>query len=329
MILSEKWFSSLKKAENMPNIVYHYCSMNSFLAILESSSLRLSNVTKSNDPTEITNVIPVLKDVITIILRENNWKLPEPDRFEDETISALVDRFFEELSKNFYAICFSERKDLLSQWVRYADNANGVALGFNTRHFVRLQLETNLQYIFHKVIYDQEVLAESIRGTLQDEISRKWSANDSLYNVNLIENAITNMVITILQFSVLFKDDFFSEENEWRLVYNPLGRIRRLGYASAYHDRLFETDQYRHEESGFTRSAYQFAVKGNSISSYVDLSFEIIRDALLQEIVIGPKSMLKPNDKDLQLLLATHGYRISNLPTEGRLVLSKLNRPFQ
>lgn len=108
-----------------------------------------------------------------------------------------------------------------------------------------------------------------------------------------------------------------------------MGRIRRLGYTSAYHDRLIETNEYRHEQSGFSRTGYQFIVKGNGISSYVDLNFKSIRDALIQEIIIGPKSSLNPDDKDLQLFLAFHGYRISKLAIEGKLILSKSDRPFQ
>lgn len=266
MLLSEKLFTTREKALEMPNIVYHYCSMTSFLAILETSSLRLSNITKSNDPTEITNVIPVLKDVTKNVLTDYNSLISTPYQFRDDTISTLVDRFFEDLSKNFYAICFSEKRDLLSQWDRYADNGKGVALGFNTRHFVKLQVETRSQYIFGKIIYDQNALANSIESFLRNEIVGKWKSCDDIHNVNLIENVINNLVCTILQFSVLFKDSFFSEETEWRLVYNPLGRIRRLGYASAYHDRLMETNQYRLEQSGFIRNPYQFLVKGSSTS---------------------------------------------------------------
>lgn len=329
MLLSEELFSSHEKAVKMPSIVYHYCSMAAFLSILETNSLRLSNITKSNDPTEITNVIPVLKEVTKDVLTDYNKQMSPQFRFADSTISALVDRFFEDLSKNYYVICFSEKRDLLSQWDRYADNAKGIAIGFNTRHFVKLQIETGSQYIFGKIIYDQSVLVKSIEHFLRYEIDRKWKPCNDLHNMNLIENVTTNLVCTILQFSVLFKDEFFLEENEWRLVYNPLGRIRRLGYASAYHDRLLETAQYRNEKSGFTRTGYQFMVKGNSISSYVDLNFESIRDALIQEIIIGPKSSLKPDDKDLQLFLASHGYRISKLAIEGKLILSKSDRPFQ
>lgn len=68
MLLSEELFSSHEKAVAMPSVVYHYCSMASFLSILKTNSLRLSNITKSNDPTEITNVIPVLKEVTKDVL---------------------------------------------------------------------------------------------------------------------------------------------------------------------------------------------------------------------------------------------------------------------
>lgn len=119
------------------------------------------------------------------------------------------------------------------------------------------------------------------------------------------------------------------EKNEWRLAYNPLGRIRRLGYAAAYYDRLIDTDQYQYEKNRFIQSKYKFIVKKGSLSSYVELNFENIRNGLIQEIVIGVKSQLNSDDKDLQLFLTIHGYEISKLPIEGKLIVSKSDNPLQ
>lgn len=333
MFLQEELFSSYEKAVEMPKTVYHYCSLESFLSILQTSSLRLSNIGKSNDPTEIINIVPVLKDVTKEIITEYNKLLSDSYRFTTETTSDLVDRFFEDLSINFYVICFSEDGNLLSQWDRYADNAKGVAIGFNTRHFVKLQIESGLKFVFGKIIYDQNSLANTIEHFLRQQIDSNWVVGNEIHNVNLIENVTTNLVCTILQFAVLYKDSFFSEENEWRLVYNPLGRIRRLGYSEAYQDRLLETDQYkdqnRQKKSDFVRKGYHFLTKNNTISSYVDLDFHFVRDSLIQEIIIGPKSALMPNDKDLQLFLTLHGYKLSHLITEGKLVISKSDKPFR
>lgn len=326
---NERLFSSHEKAISMPNTVYHYCSMDALLSILQTSSLRLSNITKSNDPTEITNVIPVLKEVTETVIANYNKKISLQYRFADDAVSTLIDRFFEDIYNNFYVICFSEKKDLLSQWDRYADSAKGVAIGFNTRHFVKLQVESSSQYIFGKIVYLQTFLAQYIEEFLHRQIDRDWRTGDDSYNVNLIENVTTNLACTMLQYAILFKNEFFSEESEWRLVYNPLGRIRRLGYAAAYHDRMIETNQYQYEKSAFKRSEYRFTMKRGRLSSYVDLNFESIRNALIQEIIIGPKATLNPDDKDLQMLLAFHGYKWSCLPIEGKVVISKSDKPFQ
>lgn len=326
----EELFTNAVKAHEMPKVVYHYCSMNAFLSIIESSSLRLSNITKSNDSTEITNVIPTLKEVTESVLIFYNLQLQEQFRFSSDVITALIDKFFDDISQNYYVICFSEKRDLLSQWARYADNANGVAIGFNTRGFVKLQVESKSKFIFGKIIYDASVLKDSVETFLHKQIDEAWRPNDDSYNVNIIENAIINMICTVLQYSVFFKDYHFSEESEWRLVYNPMGRIRRLGYVAAYHDRLIDTDQYRHEESGFERKEYQFRVyNGNHLTSFVNLDYSSIKDVLIQEILIGPKSPLKPDDKDLQMLLALHGYRQSFVPIEGNVAVSKSSAPIQ
>ena len=36
------------------NIVYHYCNLNTFYSIILNKTLRLSDITKSNDQLEIT-----------------------------------------------------------------------------------------------------------------------------------------------------------------------------------------------------------------------------------------------------------------------------------
>ena len=59
---------------------------------------------------------------------------------------------------NFYVISFSETRDLLSQRDRYADNGKGIAIGFNARNFVKLQVETGSRYILGKIVYEQELL---------------------------------------------------------------------------------------------------------------------------------------------------------------------------
>lgn len=38
--------------------VYHYCSLDTFFAIFSNSTIRLSNISKSNDTEEITYLFP-------------------------------------------------------------------------------------------------------------------------------------------------------------------------------------------------------------------------------------------------------------------------------
>ena len=41
-----------------PKTVYHYCSLETFFAIFSNSTIRLSNISKSNDSEEITYLLP-------------------------------------------------------------------------------------------------------------------------------------------------------------------------------------------------------------------------------------------------------------------------------
>lgn len=44
-------------------IVYHFCNINTFYSIISNQTLRLSDITKSNDQLEITWAISIIRKV--------------------------------------------------------------------------------------------------------------------------------------------------------------------------------------------------------------------------------------------------------------------------
>ena len=47
------------------NIVYHYCNLNTFYSIISNKTLRLSDITKSNDQLEITWANSIIRKVFS------------------------------------------------------------------------------------------------------------------------------------------------------------------------------------------------------------------------------------------------------------------------
>lgn len=64
-------------AKNRPDIVYHYCSLDTFYKIISNATIRLSNVIKTNDREEMVYILPYLP-----VLGQKDAGVPEgePER---------------------------------------------------------------------------------------------------------------------------------------------------------------------------------------------------------------------------------------------------------
>jgi len=45
----------------IPRVIYHYCSLETFKAIIEDKTLRLSDITRSNDSEETRYIVNIIK----------------------------------------------------------------------------------------------------------------------------------------------------------------------------------------------------------------------------------------------------------------------------
>lgn len=115
-------------------LTYHYCSLETACAIISNASLRLCDITKSNDSAEITyGYAAALDSLKRIGLISGSGPTLE---FADHWIELLRPEYQtllrEALSRHLlppnrlcYAVCLSERADQLSQWRAYGDDGRG------------------------------------------------------------------------------------------------------------------------------------------------------------------------------------------------------------
>lgn len=288
-----------------PKIVYHYCSLETFFAIFSNSTIRLSNISKSNDSEEITYLLPKMKKFCTGLFNYYNDMFPEQYRLQTDFINNTFDSKFNETSLNFYVICFSEEPDLLSQWRGYANDACGVSIGFSTESFYPLARSVRSGYNFSQVRYSLDDLYYQIEKYTTEKIEKSFNGNpqnDSLSLLNIVDTTIS----MILYNSILYKNPNFNEEKEWRLVYNPFGNIRRIMDKMSYYDRMSEMFNKSIEKGGFVRTPMTFHISNDKIVSHIDLTFESIKNSFIKEIIIGSKANI--NDLDLELFLLSNGY---------------------
>jgi hypothetical protein len=216
----------------MPTVdkLFHYCSTESFLKLVQGRKLWLSALKLSNDTMEGRLVTKTV------------MRLAERDRLDLDAQHGLsesllfIERFFEGLG-----FCLSEEDDLLSQWRGYADNAQGVAIGFSRTYLEKLATSTRTEpspgFSLHKVEYETQRHEEMVEATYRELktltdtgvfkkrgysiILDTRSPEEVAADDKKIELAHRDMLVKLLEFlSPLYemKSRAFREEKEWRLV---------------------------------------------------------------------------------------------------------------
>ena len=128
----------------MEEVLYHYTSLEVLQSILEEKTIRLSDITKSNDSSEITLIKEYILDVFCQAYRAektNVFRKNVDQKLWDSVVRKMIDKWFDlqKCKYSYYVLCFSSERDLLSQWRGYANDAQGVAIGFD-----RKALETTM-----------------------------------------------------------------------------------------------------------------------------------------------------------------------------------------
>lgn len=269
------------------NMVYHYCKLDTFLKIIQNKTIRLSDVEKSNDYTERVFFENKVHEKLVEVIKQN-WpeelvkkmlKIEELCRKEINTSNVL------------YAACFSEEKDMLSQWRGYADDGAGVSIGFS-KEILSAVNDVEYGLTFRKICYDEKKQEKFVRdyvGVILQTMNKK---NLFASFAEVYENRIEEIGC--------MKSPGFVEEKEWRLckAMTPELRIDREG---------------TFKDFGISK-VHEQCIR-NQIVTYIDLSFEKIFNSVIGEVVIGPKA--KVSEVDIRRSLYMNGF------TENKIKISK------
>ncbi len=257
--------SSLCPATPVPDRLYHYLSMDALTSVLGSGCLWISDAAFTNDGFEGGWL-----DFMTKLFLETT-KDPSFSKHGGfyEVGCMLADCRL--LKRPFYIACFSEVGDLLSQWRAYADDGRGVSIGFDLPLF-ELPVGLTFNQVFHqtslgctidRVLYEEQEQLETIRRTASflEQIARTKGLWGPYYEA--IRDTGRDC---FLYLSTLFKHPGFSEEREWRIIYDGVSDRASNGIGR---DRLYRT-------------------RGNEQVGYFRFNLQHCPMAI-REIVLGPK----------------------------------------
>lgn len=305
-------------------IVYHYCSVETFLAIIANKCLRLSDLNKTNDYMEKKWTLKLIDSVLLECLKEYkiDVDIKEPYWYEEGVNSHLeyfkktMGDFFSE-SKPVLITCFSKAKDLLSQWRAYGEDGNGVAIGFDLDILEKL-CTSKLPITIDDVSYDQEDQKSIIDYAIKCSIEYMMDGvigNDKV-SADIVKEYFDEEFETLCEVlpdhlevsSCFIKNPAFKEEKEVRIVYQPDLSISELLDDSCKSECFSQSKRTKN----FIIRPVKFNANRKKIVAYADLDFSYyIKKGLISEIVIGPKSNI--SEADANYLLLANGYSIKEL----------------
>ncbi len=313
----------LRRSNNM-DLLYHYASNQKGVGILKSKSIRLSDICKSNDYRELTLFFPDIFDAIFRSFKESPFEFKYEGKHGKEAMISLLDITEQMIGHAFdcgdfsnFVLCFSEKSDLLSQWRGYANDGQGISIGFSKDNLEKITNEDNSVLRLEKVIYiSEEKRQQLIREKAAEVIEtlkglRKWIVDEMTHDDlskdtdSLLGFNFHSMIEYILIESLKYKPIGFEEEKEWRLF------LRDHAYKSPElvlgDERKIIGPKYFSETISFLRNNIEFNITDNDICPYIPLKFSEIGDEIIKEIWIGPKSKICKGD--MELFLAQHNYQ--------------------
>lgn len=198
----------------IPDILYHYCSSDSFYGIITSKEIWLSNSIYSNDPNENK----ISQDILTqISLGKKNKQVCD---FAKQVLNfefKLIDNVAS------YVLCLSTRKEDLNQWRIYGDYGYGFTLGFRPKYFIDNNYWTPLKHYGELPKMDKIYIAECI---YDNNIQKQLIISLIKEIINLSTKSQEDKVFLTKQYlqfySSIFKHKSYADEHEWRLICFPI-----------------------------------------------------------------------------------------------------------
>jgi hypothetical protein len=188
-------------------LLYHYTSLDAAVSIITSGRLWASDVRYLNDPTEQVYA----HRLITEVIDEESRRLRGPAKKEIMRLPKLLSEALRSFEVFFTS--FSEKGDLLSQWVGYTPSGRGLSLAFRGT-----SLRTLKGFALFKVLYAPPRQREAVRSLVRiyrDGFVRALRAKDNA----LVSGLWTGLGMLLQNCMLSFKDPAYASEVEWRLLY--------------------------------------------------------------------------------------------------------------
>lgn len=262
-------------------ISYHYCSLETFLAIIGNRSIRLSDINTMNDYSEMHWAYARFIEAVNLVYNEY-----EKDFFDylDQHISQA------QLHTLTLLACFSTDGDVLSQWRAYADNGAGVAIGFDSAKLPNLSVRCGM------VTYDPAIQVQYFRDLFAATFPL-WKNDKSKKARKLLDEFLVLKAFDMC----LMKSPAFAEEKEVRVARAIVVDYDKDGW------HLSDAGGSGKDKISAQKQPIKYRSKGAGIVAHIDLPIAGIGSDFIKRIVIGPRS--ENNGNEVSMVLNANGFR--------------------
>lgn len=281
IIIREQQIEKRIREHNYEEKLYHYTSFASLIGILSNKEIWLGNTVNMNDKSEIVDFIGKLHVAVL------------DDVYPDKIAGCNI--FFEELYNRLkreypFAFCFSRLNDNAAQWERYADDARGVCIEFNTSAFMNLVFYSGA--LFNEVFYQYDIKQHAHYKILKDYFN-----TGVLNGLNNEKEEMDNL----LGCAYMHKHESFCTEFEIRLT--------------NLWNRKIENSEFAFEMiNGKLKKVLKVSLEKLCLAENIDF------EDLIDGIVIGPRS--EQNEQELKEYIEYLGYKkLSNKITKSQCPL--------
>lgn len=221
---NESWLNLHTQSNDKDYLeLYHYTNYEGLLGIIQNRSLFATHYSALNDPQEIIHGRKLILSEVMECLSGAKGNLK---RYYEQ-IKRYMEASFRHVYANPFITCFCENGDLLSQWRGYGSTGTGYSLGFQfhattKRISIPEDINTKSKPAFlRKVIYKDEQKRKLVKDYLahiQEAVEKDLELDPSRQKIapNVLGQAAGDLLIDMI---MSFKDEAFSEENEWRLIH--------------------------------------------------------------------------------------------------------------
>ncbi len=262
--LLKEFTEEVEAKKPLPPILYHYTNRAGLAGIIESGKMRLSDIFRQNDPSELKHGLCI---ALNVLKSEITAERPEVKEFAKRFTRFCLHGGIEE-SAHYFICCFSGDSDDLGQWRAYANNGQGFALGFDTSSLKGGFENENGALIGQNstfpITYNdlelkriQTALAKMIVPLIS--LPRKISIESGSLNDNMKKLSIAHSM-NVIPSVMYFKHEAYQNENEYRFL------------------QIFRSDM----------PAPDVKYKAQSMVKYREFDWRSNARGVLKKIVVGP-----------------------------------------